>query len=105
MTGLEIWVIIENESGTVKPVSYEVLHAAKTLGWGKVIAVYPCAEPKIDSLLRCGADQVIVLQNNNLVHYNYSAYLKVSILLAVCHKGRHDTFVSLDDFPIPCNNK
>ncbi|OGW21647.1 MAG: electron transfer flavoprotein subunit alpha [Nitrospinae bacterium RIFCSPLOWO2_12_FULL_47_7] len=81
MTGLEIWVIIENESGTVKPVSYEVLHAAKTLGWGKVIAVYPCAEPKIDSLLRCGADQVIVLQNNNLVHYNYSAYLAALVPL------------------------
>lgn len=86
MTESEIWVIVEQEIGTVKPVSLEVLHAARTLAdgcGGKVTAVYLCAEPQIDPILHCGADRVLVLRHPDLARYNYSGYLSALAPLIV----------------------
>jgi electron transfer flavoprotein alpha subunit len=75
----EIWVIIEQE---VKAVSQEILHAAKSLEWGKVTAVWLCAEPNPEGELLLGdADQVIVLKHKNLARYNYSGYLSALLPL------------------------
>lgn len=73
----EIWVIVEHEGGVAKPISQEVLHAAKTLvsegGW-QVAAIH-LLDQKIASMTHSGADHIIVLKNSSFAHYTCSAYL------------------------------
>ncbi len=73
----EIWVIVEHEGGAVKPVSQEILHAAKVLasegGW-QVAAIHLMDQEKV-AMTHRGADRVIVLKNPGFAHYTCSAYL------------------------------
>lgn len=76
----EIWVIVERIEKEIKPVTYEVLEAAKNLAGqsgGRVTALYPGADPPADpeSLIQYGADRVLVPRNPHLEGYVNSIYL------------------------------
>lgn len=79
----QIFAIVEKAEGSIKPVSFEVLHAARQLGdksGGQVTAV--CLEPQSegefipDPLFHYGADQVLVLRHSRLARYTISTYLE-----------------------------
>jgi len=81
-SGKQIFAIVEHAESTVKPVSFEVLHAARLLAdqmGGQVLAVYPGAqsESEIDcqSFIQYGADRVLVLRHPDLARYTVLAYL------------------------------
>lgn len=76
----EFWVIVEQVDGAVKPVTYEVLNAAKTLAGktgGTVVALYLASDAGAgaDSLTQHGADRVLVLKHPSLARYTCSGYL------------------------------
>jgi len=78
-----IFAIVEHVEGAVKPVSLEILHAARQLAdqtGGQVQAVYlgSQGESEIDcqSFIQYGADRVLVLRHPHLARYTISAYLE-----------------------------
>lgn len=82
--GKQVFAIIEHARGVIKPVSFEVVHAARLLAdqmSGQVVAVYlgAEAEPEIDcqSFIQYGADRVLVLRHPQLSPYTVLAYLDV----------------------------
>ncbi len=75
-SGKQIFAIVEHAGNSVKPVSFEVLHAARVLAdqmGGQVLAVYlgGQSESEIDcqSFIQYGADRVLVLKNPQLARY------------------------------------
>ncbi len=92
----EFWVIVERTAAVIKPVTYEVLNAARSLAdrcGGQVTAVYPGGSDEQGGrvLIEFGADQVLILQHQELSEYTVSAYLKG--LVPVVH--RHKPFAIL----------
>lgn len=82
----QLMVVVEQVEGSIKPVTFEVISAARTLAdqaEGKVTALYLGDAAEIDSgpLFHHGADHVIVLKSTNLAKYTSSGYL--SALLPV----------------------
>ncbi len=82
-SGKLIFAIVEHAEGAVKPVSLEVLHAARQLAdqtGGQVQAVYlgSQSESEIDcqSFIQYGADRVLVLRHPSLARYTVLAYLE-----------------------------
>ncbi len=82
-SGGEIFAVVEQVAGLIKPVSYEVMHAARTLAdqtGGQVTAVYLGNAPKEEvdstSLLQYGADRVLILRHPELVHYISLPYIE-----------------------------
>jgi electron transfer flavoprotein alpha subunit len=82
--GKQIFAYIEHTEGAIKPVSFEVLHAARLLADQmamQVVAVYlgAQAESEIDchSFIAYGADRVLILRHPNLARYTVSHYLEV----------------------------
>ncbi len=79
----EIYVIAEHVEGELKPVSLEVVQAARTLAascGGAVTALCLCSEEKVPDtavLLKNGADKVEVLTSPQLAQYNSAACLAV----------------------------
>jgi electron transfer flavoprotein alpha subunit len=83
-SGKQIFAIVEHSENAVKPVSFEVLHAARLLAdqmGGQVLAVYlgGQSESEIDcqNFIQYGADRVLVLQHPELARYTALAYLDV----------------------------
>lgn len=82
--GKGIWVIVEQTQGAIRPVSHEVLHAAKSLvvqnGW-KVVAFYLGDTPPKDAniLIKHGADRVQVLKSPALAQYTCAGYLSALV--------------------------
>lgn len=81
--GKLIFAIVEHAEGVVKPVSLEVLHAARQLAdqmGGQVLAV--ClglqgeSESDCQSFIQYGADRVLILRHPHLARYTVSAYLE-----------------------------
>lgn len=88
MNGKEIWVIVEQVGGEIKPVSHEVLHAAKSLaaqsGGQEVVAFCLGEEPSsacASALVKHGADRVSVLKHPDLALFNCGAYLAALVPL------------------------
>jgi len=82
-SGKLIFAIVEHAEGAVKPVSLEVLHAARQLAdqtGGQVQAVYlgSQSESEIDcqSFIQYGADRVLVLRHPHFARYTVLAYLE-----------------------------
>jgi len=80
----QIFAFLEHTEGVVKPVSFEVLHAARLLADKmamQVVAVYlgTQAESEIDcpSFIAFGADRVLILRHPQLARYSVSHYLEV----------------------------
>lgn len=89
----QVFAVVEHTEGAVKPVTFEVLHAARLLAdqmAGQVVAVYlgSAAESEIDcqSFIESGADRVLVLCHPLLAHYTVSAHLE-TLLTAI--ESRH----------------
>ena len=81
--GKLIFAILEHSEAAVKPVSFEILHAARLLAdqmGGQVVAVYlgSQSESEIDcqSFIQYGADRVLVLRHPCLARYTVFAYLE-----------------------------
>ena len=96
-SGKNIFVILEHADGEVKPVSFEVLHAARQLADqmdGQVLAVYlgSQSEPEIDcqNFIHYGADRVLVFRHPNLARYTVFAYLE-TLLEAI--QSRHPEII------------
>jgi electron transfer flavoprotein alpha subunit len=76
----DIWVIIEHSDGTVKPVSFEAVQAARQISaksGGQVKAVY-CGSQSGDgvkTVARSGVDQVLLIVDPVLESYTSSRYL------------------------------
>lgn len=86
-------VVIEHDHGETKPVSLEVLSAARKLAdqiSGKVVAFCFCHEAKLDSdlFIRHGADEVRFLTHPDLQHYIHENY--ASALLRELDKSAFD---------------
>ncbi len=84
--GGQIFVIVEHVAGAVKPVSFEVIHAARTLAdktGGQVTAVFlgNAAKEAVDcqSLIQYGADRVLILRHPELVHYRCLPYIEALV--------------------------
>jgi electron transfer flavoprotein alpha subunit len=97
--GKQIFVIVEHAEGAVKPVSFELLHAARLLAdqmGGQVIAVTlgSESESEIDcqSCIQYGAERVLVLRHPKLSRYTISVYLET--LLSVI-ETRHPEVILL----------
>jgi len=74
---IDCGVVLEHEQGDIKPVSLEILSAARKLaGQGKVIAFCLCheADEGADLLIRYGADEVRFLLHPDLKHYVHDTY-------------------------------
>jgi electron transfer flavoprotein alpha subunit len=98
-SGKQIFAVVEHVEGAVKPVSLEILHAARLLAdqmGGQVMAVTLGSEgpSEIDSqsFIQYGADRVLVLRHSNLSRYTISAYLET--LLPVI-ESRHPEVILL----------
>lgn len=79
-----IFAVVERAGGSIKPVSFEVVHAARQLAdemAGQVTAVYFGGDGSQDlqSLIHCGADRVLVLKNPRLSSYTVFNYLTALI--------------------------
>ena len=77
--GQVLGVVIEHEQGLAKPVSLEVINAARRLAEqvsGKVIAFYLCQEAgeQAELFMQNGADEVRVLQHPDLITYIHENY-------------------------------
>jgi electron transfer flavoprotein alpha subunit len=75
-----IWVLVEISNGKVKPVSFEVIHAARVLADSlgcQVDALYlGDEEPSaVDSLISHGANRVIVLKHSRLKSFVLDSWL------------------------------
>ncbi|GJL78827.1 MAG: electron transfer flavoprotein subunit alpha [Nitrospinaceae bacterium] len=81
----QIFVIVEHARGEIKPITFEVLHAARELGdsaGGRVTAVYlgDGSETEFNnSFFYYGADEVLVLQHASLAHYTVAGYLEALV--------------------------
>lgn len=72
-------VLIEHDQGEIKPLSLEVLSAARELAnqiSGKVIAfcLTPTADIRVDPFIQHGADEVRLLTHPDLQHYIHENY-------------------------------
>ena len=77
-TGKDVWVIIEHSDGEIKPVSFEMINAAKTLAsktGGKVAAawLYSGGSGVAEQLADHGADLINVFQHVDLAKYSCAA--------------------------------
>ena len=78
--GPEVWVMIEHGPAGVKPVSHELIAAARPVAdakQGPVIAVLmggPGRERYVEELCQSGADAVAVASNDALLTYSTEAY-------------------------------
>jgi len=97
--GKLIFALVEHAEGVVKPVSLEVLYAARQLAdqtGGQVLAV--ClglqgeSESDCQSFIQYGADRVLVLRHPHLARYRVSVYLET--LLSVI-QSRHPEILLL----------
>ncbi len=97
--GKLIFAIVEHAEGVVKPVSLEVLHAARQLAdqmGGQVLAV--ClglqgeSESDCQSFIQYGADRVLILRHPHLARYTVLAYLD-TLLSAI--QSRHPEILLL----------
>jgi len=97
--GKLIFTIVEHAEGVVKPVSLEVLHAARQLAdqmGGQVLAV--ClglqgeSESDCQSFIQYGADRVLILRHPHLARYTVLAYLD-TLLSAI--QSRHPEILLL----------
>ena len=97
--GKLIFAIVEHAEGVVKPVSLEILHAARQLAdqmGGQVLAV--ClglqgeSESDCQSFIQYGADRVLVLRHPHLARYTVSVYLE-TLLSAI--QSRHPEILLL----------
>ena len=75
-----IWVLVEISNGKVKPVSFEVVHAARVLADSlgcQVDALYLSDEEPsaVDSLISHGANRVIVLKHSRLKSFVLDSWL------------------------------
>ncbi len=75
-----IWVLVEISNGKVKPVSFEVIHAARVLADSlgcQVDALYLSDEEPsaVDSLISHGANWVIVLKHSRLKSFVLDSWL------------------------------
>ncbi|KMP10760.1 electron transfer flavoprotein subunit alpha [Candidatus Nitromaritima sp. SCGC AAA799-A02] len=75
-----VWVIVEFAEGQIKPVSFEAIHAARSLADPsnmEVEALCLCAdEPdRLNDLIAYGADRVTVLKNSRFKSFALSAWL------------------------------
>lgn len=98
-SGKLIFAIVEHAEGVVKPVSLEILHAARQLAdqtGGQVQAV--ClglqgeSESDCQSFIQYGADRVLILRHSHLARYTVSAYLE-TLLSAI--QSRHPEILLL----------
>jgi electron transfer flavoprotein alpha subunit len=76
----DIWVIVEQSNGSVKPVSLEAIQAAKQLSaksGGQVKAVYLASQSGegVSAVARSGVDQVLLMDDPELETYTSSRYL------------------------------
>jgi electron transfer flavoprotein alpha subunit len=79
-TGKDVWVIIEHSDGEIKPVSFEMLNAARSLAaktGGKVVAawLYSAGSEVAEQLAEQGADLINVFQHVDLAKYSCAGYL------------------------------
>lgn len=77
--GLLVGVVIEHDQGETKPVSLEVLSAARKLAdqiTGKVVAFCFCSDTNLDAepFIRHGADEVRFLTHPDLQYYIHENY-------------------------------
>jgi electron transfer flavoprotein alpha subunit len=96
----QIFAVVEHAEGKVKPVSYEVLHAARLLAdqmAGQVVAVYMGSEAETEldcrSFIEYGADRVLVLRHPQLAHYTVFAHLE-TLLTAIASRQPDITLLS-----------
>ncbi len=81
-TEKEIWVIVEHFEGEIKPISFEMLNAAKSLAsqtGGRVVAALLCSamQQAPGQLAEHGADVVKVYRDNRFENYSSENYLAV----------------------------
>ena len=70
-------VVVEHDQNVIKPVTYELLNAARKLeGTGKIIAVYFTDAEEADgsSLTHHGADEVRICIHSNYNQYTHETY-------------------------------
>jgi len=80
--GKEIWVIVEHFEGEIKPISFEMLNAARSLAsqtGGRVVAALLCSamQKAPDQLAEHGADVVKVYRDERFENYSSENYLAV----------------------------
>ena len=70
-----IGVVVEHDHNGIKPVTYEVLNAARNFP-GLVSAYYFSndGEANLESLIQGGADEVRVFVHPDFVHYTHETY-------------------------------
>lgn len=97
-----IWVITESAEGKIAPVTYELLGKATSLAAAsveKVTVVLPDSDVDSKTLAVCGADEIIVLQDEKLQQYDALIYAKAlgelivkrrpfAVLFSACGMGR-----------------
>lgn len=81
-TEKEIWVIVEHFEGEIKPISFEMLNAARSLAsqtGGRVVAALLCSamQKAPDELAEHGADVVKVYRDERFENYSSENYLAV----------------------------
>jgi electron transfer flavoprotein alpha subunit len=95
-TGKDVWVVIEHSDGEIKPVSFEMLNAARTLAantGGKVVAawLYSGGSAVAEQLAEQGADLINIFQHVELAKYSCAAYL--SALLPVLNIAKPQAII------------
>ena len=84
-------VVVEHDQNVIKPVTYELINAARKLaGKGKIIAVYFTDAEEADgsSLTHHGADEVRICIHSNYHQYTHETY--EAGLLSVIEKVQPD---------------
>jgi len=81
-TEKEIWVVVEHFEGEIKPISFEMLNAARSLAsqtGGRVVAALLCSamQKAPDQLAEHGADVVKVYRDKRFENYSSENYLAV----------------------------
>lgn len=100
----DIWVVIEQGGGAVKPVSLEAVHAARSLasktgGQVKAVLLTSSKGDEVQTVARCGVDQVLLIVDPELENYTSSRYLTAlvgciksgspcAVLLAATNHGK-----------------
>jgi electron transfer flavoprotein alpha subunit len=86
-----LFVLVEQMDGVIKPVTFEVISAARGLAdqcQGEVSALFlgKSAEFDLNPLFHYGADRILTLSNPNLENYTNSAWVSVLLPLIFTRK-------------------
>jgi electron transfer flavoprotein alpha subunit len=86
-----LFVLVEQVNGVIKPITFEVISAARGLAdqcEGEVSAIFLGKSADIDlhPLFHYGADRILTLSNPNLENYTNSAWISVLIPLFFARK-------------------